>query len=66
MAGCATHPDTGRETLNPGDMKPNLALIDLRHHDVLATQELDASLRQLSIRHLAVRQRWAGGVRLPV
>lgn len=54
--GLRTHPGTGRETLNPGDMKPNLALIDLRHHDLLATQELGASLRQLSIRHLAVRR----------
>ncbi len=27
--GLRTHPDTGRETLNPDDMSPNLALIDL-------------------------------------
>ncbi|PZF75340.1 DUF1513 domain-containing protein [Aestuariivirga litoralis] len=53
--GLRTHPDTGRETLNPEDMKPNLALLDLRHGEVTARHELAAELRRLSIRHLAVR-----------
>ena len=53
--GLRTHPDTGRETLNPGDMRPNLVLADMRHGEVLARHELEPGLRQLSIRHLAVR-----------
>ena len=51
--GLKTNPGSGRETLNPGDMKPNLALVD-RHGAVARRIELDAPLRRLSIRHLAV------------
>lgn len=54
--GLRTHPDTGRETLNPDDMQPNLAVIDLRDRRIVSVAELDASLHQLSIRHLALRQ----------
>lgn len=53
--GLRTHPETGRENLNPEDMKPNLALLELRSGSLVACHELEASLRQLSIRHLAVR-----------
>ena len=54
--GLRTHPESGRETLNPGDMKPNLAVIDCRHGAVTFRAELGAALRQLSIRHLALAQ----------
>ncbi len=54
--GLRTHPETGREVLNADDMKPNLALLDLRSGALLARHELGAALRQLSIRHLAVRR----------
>jgi hypothetical protein len=53
--GLRTHPDSGREILNPDDMKPNLALVDLRSGEITARHELDADLSKLSIRHLAVR-----------
>lgn len=52
--GLRTHPATGRETLNPADMKPNLALLDARDGAVLGRIELADGLRKLSIRHLAV------------
>lgn len=54
--GLRTHPATGREILNPGDMKPNLALLDLAHGEVTARHELGAEMQKLSIRHLAVRR----------
>jgi len=54
--GLRTHPDTGREVLNAGDMKPNLALVDLATGRLVARHELGDSHRQLSIRHLAVRR----------
>jgi hypothetical protein len=53
--GLRTHPDTGRETLNPDDMSPNLALIDLAAGRLIAIVELDHMFRRLSIRHLALR-----------
>jgi hypothetical protein len=53
--GLRTHPDSGREILNPDDMKPNLALVDLARGEITARHELDAGLGKLSIRHLAVR-----------
>lgn len=53
--GLRTHPGSGRETLNPDDIRPNLALLDLAHGEVTARYELAADLRKLSIRHLAVR-----------
>lgn len=54
--GLRTHPDTGREVLNPNDLKPNLAILDVRSGNLADLHELDADLRMLSIRHLAVRQ----------
>lgn len=53
--GLRTHPDSGRETLNPDDIKPNLALLDLARGDIIARHELDVSVAKLSIRHLAAR-----------
>lgn len=53
--GLRTHPDTGREVLNPEDMKPNLALLDVQSGRISTVHELGAGLRSLSIRHLAVR-----------
>jgi hypothetical protein len=53
--GLRTHPDNGREILNPEGMKPNLALADLTRGEITARHELDADLSKLSIRHLAVR-----------
>ena len=53
--GLRTQPETGRETLNPDDMRPNLAFIDLAQGLPKAAIELDAGLRRLSIRHLACR-----------
>jgi hypothetical protein len=52
--GLRTSPETGREVLNKDDMKPNVALIDWRHDETLATFELDPEFRALSIRHMAV------------
>ncbi|WP_075217847.1 DUF1513 domain-containing protein [Mongoliimonas terrestris] len=62
--GLDTHPDFGRVDLNVADMAPSLTLIDVRDQRVLDVTELDASLRQLSIRHLAVDREgavWFGG-----
>lgn len=53
--GLRTHPDTGREVLNPEEMKPNLALLDVQSGRIAAVYELGSGLRSLSIRHLAVR-----------
>lgn len=54
--GLRTHPESGREVLNLSDMKPNLALIDLGSGEIIERHELSSGLRQLSIRHLSVRQ----------
>lgn len=53
--GLRTHPESGREVLNPDDMKPNLALLDVERGRIVEVHELAAGLRKLSIRHLAVR-----------
>ncbi len=52
--GLRTLPETGREVLNPGDLRPNIALIDSSHDATLAVLELDKPFRALSIRHMAV------------
>jgi hypothetical protein len=54
--GLRTSPETGREILNKDDMKPNVALIDAGHDETLATIELAAQFRALSIRHMAIAQ----------
>lgn len=61
--GIETHPDYGRAELNLDSMDPSLVFIDRRSGDLIGQLRLDAGLRQLSIRHLAVdaRQRvWFG------
>ena len=50
--GLQTHPNTGRETLNPDTMRANLCFIDLAGSQ--ETQTLEMSLRQNSIRHLDI------------
>ena len=52
--GTRTHPETGREVLNPDAMEPSLAVIDPRTGRCLRQVDLGPSLRGLSIRHLAV------------
>jgi hypothetical protein len=53
--GLRTHPETGRETLNPDDLRPNLAILDQRDGAVAGLFELGPDQRRLSIRHLALR-----------
>lgn len=52
--GLRTSPETGREILNPDDIKPNIALIEAARDRTLAALELDRQFRALSIRHMAV------------
>lgn len=52
--GIATHPETGRRKLNIPDMKPSLAVIDVRDGELRASAGLPRDLHKLSIRHLAV------------
>lgn len=54
--GLRTLPETGREVLNPDDIKPNIALIEAAHDQTLAALQLDQPYRALSIRHMAVAQ----------
>jgi uncharacterized protein len=52
--GLRTSPQTGRESFDPNDMKPNVALIAAAHDTILATLELGQKFRALSIRHMAI------------
>lgn len=52
--GLRTHPDTGREILNPDSMAPSLAVIDTASGECLDSQALGPALQGLSIRHLAL------------
>jgi uncharacterized protein len=52
--GIDTNPDSGRAPLNLDSMQPSLAYIDVRTGELIEQQMLEASLHQLSIRHLAV------------
>ncbi|GJD96092.1 DUF1513 domain-containing protein [Methylobacterium iners] len=52
--GTRTHPETGREILNPDGMRPSLALIDPSTGEARNRVDLGPALRPLSIRHLAV------------
>ncbi len=54
--GLRTLPDTGREILNPDDIKPNIALIEAAHDRTLAALELEKPYHALSIRHMAIAQ----------
>ena len=51
--GIATDP-TDRTKLNLTTMRPNLSVLDPLRHSIPEITELDTSLHQLSIRHLAV------------
>lgn len=53
--GNATHPDMGREVLNPGTMQPNLTRIRVADGAVIDAVENESALRMNSIRHLATR-----------
>ena len=52
--GLRTLPESGREVLNPGDIHPNVALIDVRHDETLAVLDLGQDYSGLSIRHMAI------------
>jgi len=52
--GIVTHPDAPGVKLGLDRMRSSLALLDGRGGRLLATAELPGSLRQLSLRHLAV------------
>lgn len=52
--GILTHPDYGKLELNLDSMRPSLAYLDAADGRLLERIELDASLHQLSLRHLAV------------
>ncbi|NBC33994.1 MAG: DUF1513 domain-containing protein [Alphaproteobacteria bacterium] len=56
IGGLRTHPATGRAKLNVDSMTPSLALMDGRDGAPLGILSLDADLRRLSLRHLAVRR----------
>jgi hypothetical protein len=55
--GLMTLPDSGREVLNRDSMRSTIDVIDREHGDLKATFELDASYRDLSLRHLALTPR---------
>lgn len=62
--GIETHPDTGREKLNLETMQPSVAFIDAATGNLLVRHGLDASLHQLSLRHMALDKEgraWVGG-----
>lgn len=62
--GIETHPDNGREKLNLATMKPSVVFLDAATGDLLASYELDPSLHQLSLRHMALdgnNRAWVGG-----
>lgn len=52
--GILTHPDYGKLELNLDSMAPSLAYLDLADGRLLEQVRLDASLHQLSIRHLCL------------
>ncbi|TEA72394.1 DUF1513 domain-containing protein [Pollutimonas harenae] len=52
--GILTHPDYGKLQLNPDDMLPSLAYIDVYTGDLLEQVFLAPDLHRSSIRHLAV------------
>ncbi|GGB43438.1 hypothetical protein GCM10011505_25920 [Tistrella bauzanensis] len=53
--GNATHPDTGREVLNPGTMQPNLVRIAVDDGRIVDAVQNEPALRLNSIRHLSTR-----------
>lgn len=62
--GIETHPDKGREKLNLDTMAPSIVFIDASSGDLVVRHELDKSLHQLSLRHMALDgagRAWVGG-----
>jgi len=62
--GIETHPDKGREKLNLATMAPSVVFLDAESGKLKAHHRLDASLHQLSLRHMAldgVGRVWVGG-----
>ena len=62
--GIRTHPGMGREKLNLDTMKPSVVFINAATGDLLDRQELEPSLHQVSLRHMALDssgQAWVGG-----
>ncbi len=62
--GIRTHPDKGREKLNLDTMASSVVFIDRESGDIVAEHALDASLQQLSLRHMALDgqgRAWVGG-----
>ncbi|WP_068311059.1 DUF1513 domain-containing protein [Polycladidibacter hongkongensis] len=62
--GIETHPAKGREKLNIGHMKPNIALIDSESGALIARYELESELHKLSLRHMGLDGNgdvWVGG-----
>ncbi|QFT66587.1 hypothetical protein FIU93_07345 [Labrenzia sp. THAF35] len=62
--GIMTHPDKGREKLNLDTMAPTVVFLDRETGDLHASHALDASLHQLSLRHMALDgqgRAWVGG-----
>lgn len=53
--GILTHPDAPRMKLNLSEMESSIVLIDARNGDLIRAFRLPPELRQLSLRHLAVR-----------
>lgn len=51
--GIATDAASGRVALNPGDMRPNLTLIELASGEIVQTLEVPETLARNSLRHLA-------------
>ena len=61
--GILTHPDQPREKLNLDSMRPSVAFIDCETGDLTIEHRLDASLHQLSLRHLTIDSKgrsWVG------
>jgi hypothetical protein len=52
--GLRTLPESGREVLNRGDLRPNIAFIDANRDQAVRVVELALDFRALSIRHLAI------------
>ncbi len=62
--GIATHPDYPRMKLNLADMRPSVAVVNLKTGDLVARAELPPEWHQVSLRHLAEDgqgQVWIGG-----
>lgn len=62
--GIETHPDRAREKLNLDTMQPSVVFVDAGTGDLVVQHQLDASLHQLSLRHMALDGKgraWVGG-----